>query len=694
MIQGLGLDFESRSFASIKDDPHYESHPTTEAILLGWSFRGAAQVWDILQDKDNPPHRLLDALHDPNIDVLSFSSFDRRLYDHVHTLLGLPPVDAGRWIDVQLLALANGLPRKLDDVGLQLGLGHKQDDGKKLISLFCGPSKVTKKNPIAKYTTPEDAPEQWERFKTYAIRDVDLMMDIVDRIGYLSPGETAVAAVTQIMNSRGLPFDAHLTRMVDARYKSLQASVGKNLLELTGGILGNSPKFKGWFNTTYGQNLKSMTEAEDLMAKGALPEDATQALMARQVVAAKAGGKASTILASGVPDVDAPGIIRCKDAFLYCGASTTARFAGRGIQPQNFARPDHKTDVIYDYLHTTLPEAGDKAPESLHAALAEMELISSSMRALVRHPKGIAWVDFAGIEVRTLAIVADAFSSAVGGEDLGDSVSISSKLAKGVDLYIEMGVKIARALGVEGITHENCEKAGFRQIGKAAVLGLGYQQGAAKFMGTNKFDGRDMTFHEADIIVKAYRSAYPTVKALWRWLPSSLIRCLEQGRPVGLPGVFTYERMDDRTVRMVKPSGSMLWYRGIQISSERGKYGNIEKKVTLEEITRSKVTKKSDREDLTEEEGEEKTELKRKDIHGGMLLEHVCSSLARDLLVAGMVRAELAGIEIVSTVHDELVAVGGEDVADRLHAIMLDLPEWAKGWPIGASKAWGASWGK
>jgi hypothetical protein len=127
---------------------------------------------------------------------------------------------------------------------------------------------------------------------------------------------------------------------------------------------------------------------------------------------------------------------------------------------------------------------------------------------------------------------------------------------------------------------------------------------------------------------------------------------------------------------MVKPSGSSLIYRGICLEQEKDKYNRTREKIVLETLS-AKTGKPQ-----------------KSAIHGGQLLEHVCSSLARDLLVHSMVKAEDAGIRVISSVHDELVAIGGEPEAMKLKGIMLDLPDWAEGWPIGAEAAWGGSWGK
>ena len=75
-------------------------------------------------------------------------------------------------------------------------------------------------------------------------------------------------------------------------------------------------------------------------------------------------------------------------------------------------------------------------------------------------------------------------------------------------------------------------------------------------------------------------------------------------------------------------------------------------------------------------------------IYGGKIVENVIQAMCRDLLADAMVRAERAGLPVVLHVHDELVcevpAAGAREASELLHAIMLHLPEWAEGFPIGA----------
>ena len=76
----------------------------------------------------------------------------------------------------------------------------------------------------------------------------------------------------------------------------------------------------------------------------------------------------------------------------------------------------------------------------------------------------------------------------------------------------------------------------------------------------------------------------------------------------------------------------------------------------------------------------------------GTFVENVVQGTARDLLAAAIERFEARGIEIVLTVHDEVVAevpTGSISEADFL-SILLEAPAWADGLPL-AGKVWSGS---
>ena len=70
-----------------------------------------------------------------------------------------------------------GLPSAMAEVGAALGLEkQKLTEGKELIRFFCKPA------PDGHRRLPSEAPEKWERFRQYNVRDVDVEADIKGRL--------------------------------------------------------------------------------------------------------------------------------------------------------------------------------------------------------------------------------------------------------------------------------------------------------------------------------------------------------------------------------------------------------------------------------------------------------------------------------------------------------------------------------
>jgi DNA polymerase len=74
--------------------------------------------------------------------------------------------------------------------------------------------------------------------------------------------------------------------------------------------------------------------------------------------------------------------------------------------------------------------------------------------------------------------------------------------------------------------------------------------------------------------------------------------------------------------------------------------------------------------------------------YGGKLVENIVQAWARDVLAYRMREIELAGFDIVLTVHDELITEADDNPArsvDDLVDFMADAPPWADGCPLAAA---------
>lgn len=215
-----------------------------------------------------------------------------------------------------------------------------------------------------------------------------------------------------------------------------------------------------------------------------------------------------------------------------------------------------------------------------------------------------------------------------------------------------------------------------RFIGKTAVLGLGYGMGWMKFQATVKIQSKNQLGQqielddiEAQRIVTAYRNTYPKIPLMWTKLNNSLsfIAAAQRGAfrdlgPEGSQVVATYNEV-------LLPSGLSLYYKNLrQVDGQWVfDYGRI----------------------------------KAKKVFGGKLLENIIQALARIVVMDAAVRLRkplaMLDVQLAGQVHDELIYVVPEDIAQVVRAQVLNemstAPAWAEGLPLAAEAEIGPSYG-
>lgn len=237
-----------------------------------------------------------------------------------------------------------------------------------------------------------------------------------------------------------------------------------------------------------------------------------------------------------------------------------------------------------------------------------------------------------------------------------------AQFARDEDVYSSFASKIFR----RPIT--KADKAE-RFLGKTCILGMGYGVGWEKFQRTVKLQSKaqagqqiDLPDPEAMSIVNLYRTTYASIPSTWRALNES-IDVLASGQGRFSIGPCVWERNS-----ILLPSGLRLNYHDLKREDDGWvyTYGG-----------------------------------KPKRLYGGALLENIVQSLARIVVMDAGVRLRklLAtyDVQLALQVHDELVFVVPEDVAELCQKIALEemsrRPSWAPELPLAAEADFGPSYG-
>jgi DNA polymerase len=222
-----------------------------------------------------------------------------------------------------------------------------------------------------------------------------------------------------------------------------------------------------------------------------------------------------------------------------------------------------------------------------------------------------------------------------------------------------------------GFEVKKAEHSHERQLGKITVLGCGYQMGSSKLQYQAEKDyGVVLEDHEAEHMVNVYRDKYQEVKWLWYGLQDAAIAAVKTGQPHSYNNII-YELVDDnagRWLACVLPNGRRIWY-----------YEPI-----VERIVPPWGGAKRDSLTYMGRDNKKGGSWGRVRTYGGMLCENVVQAIARDLMAEAMVRVEIAGYNIVLTVHDEIISEDDENFGNQteFEELMAVCPPWARGCPI------------
>ena len=581
------------------------------------------------------PEEIISSLLDSGVTKWAFNAaFERVCLSRF--LWDLNRLERGTYIDPRgwrcdmVWAAYLGYPLSLAGVGAALGLEkQKMTEGKDLIRYFCVPCKPTKSNGGRVRNLPSDAPEKWEIFKQYNARDVEVEIQIQDKLKKL-PVPASVWReywLDQEINDRGIQVDMVLVDNALKLYGLSQEHLCHELSELTGVENPRSvQQLLAWLHTR-GVTTKSLDKAstKDLLQKTKDPL-VKEVLLLRQQIAKSAVKKYQAMETAVCSDN------RCRGMFLFYGANRSGRFSGKIIQLQNLYR-----NSLPDLEEArALVRAGDYDALSVLYDSVPGVLAECVRTAFVPRDGNLFYVaDFSAIEARVIAWLA------------GEKWRLRA-FARGEDIYCASASKM---FGVPVVKHGiNGE---LRQKGKIAELALGYggSVGALTSMGALEMGLKE---EELQPLVNAWRNANPNIVALWWDVDTAVKETIkEKGRRETHGLKIEYK---DKKLLIRLPSGRHLCYIDPEIGENR--FGG-------ESVTYMGT-------DLTKH-------WSRIESYGPKFVENCIQAISRDILCFAM--ENLKEYRIVAHVHDEVIieAPDSPDTLDDICTKMGKVPPWAAG---------------
>ena len=630
-MKTLSIDIETYSDELLQKTGvyRYVESPNFEILLFAYSVDSQpVQVIDLACGEQIPKEIIL-ALEDEAIIKWAFNASFERIC--LSRFLGYPTgeyLDPESWRCSMIWAATMGLPLSLEGVGAVLGLEkQKLTEGKDLIKYFCQPCAATKSNGGRTRNHPFHAPEKWEAFKRYNIRDVETEMGIQHKLRKFPVPESVWEEyhIDQEINDRGVHLDMELVQQaiaMDARSREELTAAIKDItkLENPNSVL----QMKRWLSDN-GVETDSLDKKAIAELLKNTPDKLASVLILRQQLAKSSVRKyqamEKTVCADG----------RARGMFQFYGANRTGRFSGRTIQLQNLPQ-NHLPDLAdaralvrsgnFDAVSLLYEDVPDTLSQLIRTAFIPRE----GTQFLV--------ADFSAIEARVIAWFA--------GEEWRQKV-----FAKGGDIYCASASQMFKVpVEKHGINGH------LRQKGKIAELALGYggSVGALKAMGAIDMG---LTEDELPTLVDAWRQSNLHIVQFWWAVDHAVTKAVKYKHTTTEYGLTFSCRSGMLFITL--PSGRNLAYVKPKLGTN--KFGGT--CITYEDIGPTK-------------------KWERLDSYGPKFVENIVQAISRDILLYAM--RTLRNCSIVMHIHDEVVIEADPRMSlDAVCEQMGRTPPWAKG---------------
>jgi DNA polymerase bacteriophage-type len=725
----------------------YAQHPTTEVLCLWYDLHDGRgpQFW---RPGFPLPHDLFAC---KTIEAWN-SGFEWWVWNYVCVpKYGWPPRAIEGMYCAMAKARAHSLPGSLEKAGEVTDAPEQKDPaGSKLLDNYCSPRNPTATDPRTRryllWTEEERdrevdaltrlgikpraaqalAQEDFDAahaMSSYCRQDIKSELSVGVRTPDLSRLELPIWRTDQRINRRGVAVDRDGVENCIAVIEQAAARYGQELFQLAGCYPTELAKLTGWMHGR-GVHTDSLDdEAVTLMlTKWDLPPDVRRALEIRAAVGSSSVKKVysmrNCMTAAG----------RLHDLYLY-HAARTGRPTGNGAQPTNLPRSGPncwkcaacgqyhfvQSGNACPWCNTTFDRDSKRSewsPGAMESAL--LALRSRSLAVMERYFSDAMWA-VAGV-LRGLFVPAPGKKFISSDFSAIEGVVIAALAGEKwrLDVFAGHGkiyeMSAAKILGIP--FEEMMAHAGYTDLskpewwkakqtgkhhparqmpGKVAELGLGF---GGWINAWKQFDGPG-TDDEIKANILAWREASPAIPEFWGGqykgdfrnrvpcrfgLEGALLDAIQnpgrefdvlqlEGGETGL----TYVYHND-VLYLHSPGGGKITYHRPRIRPADQSWRGLS--VSYEGWNSNPKNGPMGWIDLP--------------LYGGRAAENVVQHVARNVQMHGIENLEQADYPIVMHTYDEVVAEVDEGFGSvaELEGLMMDTPEWAKGWPIKAAGGW------
>ncbi len=729
----------------------YASDPTTEILVIAIAKNDETPLtWDALNGGAEALWMLEEAVKSGSTIYAHNAQFEHAIstYHLITDGFNIEAPKVEQWGCTAAMCRLAAIPSSLEKAGEFLGIDTPKDrEGTRLINIFSVPRKATAKDPRTRIM-PADEPEEFQKFVDYCARDVVAEQQVYNKLKDDFPltGWALDSFRADLrMNSSGIPvnlkalnhannlMEEFLAKMIPI-FRSQVAADEIHVLPITKSRKKENPVSNmDGFNPTQGERMKIWLglrgwTGEDLQADTVadwlenprnLTAEARVALHTYSMISSAAVKKIPAMIKMACED----GYVR--GALMVFGAERTHRWTGKGMQPQNFARPRIDfTELAYDMI---CQECSLEEIESIFGNFFDV-LVSVIRHFIQPHAGDCLQADYSSIEARVAPWL------------VGEQATLDLFEA-GEPLY-ELMASIIFGIPVDEVTIAQ------RFIGKQAVLGCSYNMGRPKFRGTcesygfapsqemvdeyktrhqqvvapmfarfkadtvdklarkghaipNQYsDMWEMEFIKqqgwdavgitpdtlmepatdaqwlhltyddlADRAVTAWRLANPKVVASWKGIEAAAKEAITKPRTITRYGklAFCYKKVAGFNALLIKlPSGHKLVYpRAKVVPNTKNGWGSTIEFWGVIPNSGGKWGWCS--------------------TYGGKLLENCTQATAGDVMRHGMSCAEREGYPAFMLVHDEILTLMKTgQTSDRLCELLCELADWMEGLPLEA----------